>query len=371
MNNTSGDTSRFLKITVLLLTLAVTVAFVSMIRGFLLSLALAAIFAGLSHPLYRRVLALCRGRATLASTGTIAVLMVLVILPLLGLLEMVARQAYDLSQKLVPAVVDRVEHPEHLNLQFPDWVPFHEELQNPSPQIVSKIGEFASKAGGFLAGSVAKAAMGTVAFVLHLFVMLYAMFWFLKEGPVIRDKLKEFGPLPPATKDLLIEKGLSMSRATIKGTLVLGILQGTLGGLALAVAGIEGAIFWGVVMAVLSVIPAIGTALVWLPAAIYLIATGEIGAGVGLAVWCVAVVGTLDNIVRPRLVGGDTQMPDLIVMVSTLGGVSLFGAFGVILGPVLAVIFLTMWEVYAETFHNELAIPGGEEQLSETTASAS
>jgi predicted PurR-regulated permease PerM len=149
----------------------------------------------------------------------------------------------------------------------------------------------------------------------------------------------------------------SVSRATLKGTLVIGIVQGTLAGLALAAVGIKGAVFWGTVMAVLSIIPGIGTALVWAPAVIYLFLVGRTLPAVGLLLWCAIVVGTADNVLRPLLVGKDTEMPDLLVKLSTLGGLALFGAVGLVVGPVIAALFLAMWRIYSETFGEYLLTP--------------
>jgi len=147
-----------------------------------------------------------------------------------------------------------------------------------------------------------------------------------------------------------LQVGLSVSRATIKGTLIIGIIQGTLGGIGFAVAGIGSAVFWGALMAILSVLPGIGSALVWVPGVIYLLLTGNVVAGVLLAAWCAGVVGTIDNVLRPILVGRDTEMPDLLILLSTLGGLSLFGASGLVLGPVLAALFMTVLAIYSRVF---------------------
>ncbi len=156
----------------------------------------------------------------------------------------------------------------------------------------------------------------------------------------------------------MIDKFVSVSRATIKGTLVIGVVQGALAGAALAVAGIPSAVFWGTVMAVLSIIPGIGTGLVWVPSAIYLAATGRWLAAVLLVVWCALVVGSVDNVLRPRLVGRDTQMHDLLILFSTLGGLLLFGIVGVIIGPIIAALFVTIWDLYGAVFKDLLADDG-------------
>ena len=123
--------------------------------------------------------------------------------------------------------------------------------------------------------------------------------------------------------------------------------------------GIQGAVFWGTVMAVLSIIPAVGSGLVWVPAAVYLMVKGQLAAGIGLAVWCLVVVGSVDNVLRPVLVGRDTKMPDLLILLSTLGGLSLFGLVGFVIGPVVAALFLSVWEIYRAEFSGYLG-PGGE-----------
>ena len=140
--------------------------------------------------------------------------------------------------------------------------------------------------------------------------------------------------------------------------MIIGILQGGLAGLAFWVVGIEGSVFWGTIMTVLSVIPGVGTALVWVPAAVYLVATGSVVAGVGVTVFCAAVVGSVDNFLRPRLVGKDTQMHDLLILFSTLGGLFLFGVVGFILGPILAALFVTVWDIYGTAFRDVLPSTG-------------
>jgi predicted PurR-regulated permease PerM len=189
-----------------------------------------------------------------------------------------------------------------------------------------------------------------VGFLFQLFVMIYAMFFFLVGGRGILDKALVYIPLPGADKDLLVDKFISVARATIKGTFVVGLGQGGLAGLAFAVVGIHGAAFWGTIMVVLSIIPGIGTALIWVPAVVYLFVVGKTGLAIGLAVWCALVVGTVDNFLRPKLVGADTKMPDLLILLSTFGGLSMFGAVGLILGPIIAALFIAVWQIYGAAF---------------------
>ena len=146
----------------------------------------------------------------------------------------------------------------------------------------------------------------------------------------------------------------SITRATVKGTLVIGIIQGALAGVAFWVAGIEGAALWGTIMMILSIIPGIGAALVWVPAVIILFVTGHYLTATLLAAWCAAVVGTVDNFLRPMLVGRDAKMPDLLILIGTLGGLFLFGPIGFIVGPIVCGLFLTVWDIYGTTFREIL-----------------
>jgi predicted PurR-regulated permease PerM len=214
--------------------------------------------------------------------------------------------------------------------------------------------------------SVAAASRGTAVFFFHLFLMLYAMFFFLLRGKEYLARILYYIPLAPDSENRLVAKFVSVARATIKGTLVIGVIQGGLGGLGFVAAGIQGWAFWSVVMVILSIIPGIGTALVWVPAVIYLFAVGFAGKAIALGLWCALVVGMVDNLLRPRLVGRDTEMSDLLVLISTLGGIIAFGATGFIIGPIVAALWVTVWEIYGEMFSEVL--PLVEMPVTETVA---
>jgi predicted PurR-regulated permease PerM len=194
----------------------------------------------------------------------------------------------------------------------------------------------------------------TVLFLFHFVVMLYTMYFFLTDGPRLVRTMLAYVPLAEVDKQRMLDKFVSVTRATLKGTILIGLAQGVLGGLAFWVVGIEGAIFWGTVMTVLSIIPGVGGALVWVPAAIILASTGSFWQGLGLALFSSLVIGSVDNLLRPILVGRDTQMHELLIFFSTLGGLLAFGAMGFILGPILAALFLTVWEMFGVAFRGEL-----------------
>ena len=183
------------------------------------------------------------------------------------------------------------------------------------------------------------------------------MYFFLTGGPGLLGGVLAYLPLTEADKQRMVGKFVSVIRATLKGTILIGVAQGLLGGLAFWAVGIDGAIFWGTVMTVLSIIPGVGGALVWVSAAI-IMTTGEIWRGIALTVFCALVVGSVDNVLRPRLVGQDTKLHELLIFFSTLGGLMLFGAMGFILGPILAALFVTAWEMFGTAFRTALAEPG-------------
>ena len=350
MESISRDQRKLHKTVLVLLTLAISIVFIGMIRGFLTALFLAAIFSGMCFPLNSWLRGKLRGRETLAALGTLALVTLMILVPLLGLFGVVAAQAFELSEQILPWIKQHTDGASGLSELIPPGVPYRERLEEYSGQIMTKVGELAAKVGSFLVSGLSAATQGTAEFFLALFVMLYAMFFFLKEGHALRDATLRYFPLPTDVKQKLIDKGVSVARATIKGTIVIGIVQGLLGGLAFAVVGLPGAALWGTVMAVASVIPGIGTALVWIPAVGYLLVVGKTWPAVGLAIWCALVVGTVDNLLRPKLVGSDTEMPDILILVSTFGGLSMFGAVGLIIGPMVAAIFMAVWGIFGQAF---------------------
>ncbi len=353
MTQTGFDQERFRRNFLLVLAIAISLLFFAMIRGFLVAVLVAAIFSGVSYPLYARLLRRLRNRKALASIITLMVVLLVIVVPVLAFLGLVATQAIQISQEVRPWVEAQISQPSALD-QLLERIPFLEALAPYEDQITAKAAELAGRAGTFIVNSLAAATRGTAVFFFMLFVMLYAMFFFLMDGRAILDRILYYMPLSSEDEERMVEKFVSVTRATVKGTLVIGIVQGGLGGMAFAVVGIKGAAFWGTIMAVLSIIPGVGTALIWVPAVVYLFAVGKVAAGIGLTIWCAVVVGTADNVLRPWLVGKDTKMSDLLILLGTLGGLVLFGAVGIIIGPIVAALFVTVWDIYGTAFKDVL-----------------
>jgi len=335
--------------------LGITGLLLWMIREFIEPLFLAAVFSGLLHPFYDWLRARVR-YPWLASVLTVLGFF-LVALLLSGLLVgVVAKEAVDLSEKLMPAVSKHMEGSDLAGMRgwVVERVPWLGDVLPDSHRVAEKLGELSTKAADFIVRSLSTLTTGAAGFILKLFVMLYAMFFFLKDGPEILHRGKLVVPLSEHDKDKVLDRFLSVTRATLKGSLVIGVLQGGLCGAALWLAGIESPVFLGVLMMVLSVIPGLGAPLVWVPAVIVLWVRGDIGWAIGVTAWCAAVVGNVDNVLRPRLVGHDTKMPDLLILVGTLGGIFLFGIVGFIVGPIICALFLTAWEIYVVAFRQAL-----------------
>ena len=342
---------------VVLLVVFISAVFLSMIRSFLMAIFLAGIFSALSRPIYHWLDKLLRGRRSLASILTLLLIIIVVVLPLGVLTGVVTGQAIKVSQTAVPWVKTQLSQPGAVS-EFLETIPYYDKIAPHSELILRKAGELVGSISQFLVNNLSSAAMGAVNLLFMLFVWLYTMYFFLMDGDKLLEKILYYLPLQDHDEQQMLDRFTSVTRATLKGTAVIGILQGGLAGLAFWVVGIPSAAFWGVIMVVLSIIPSVGTAIVWVPVALILGFGGAVGKAVGLFVFCGLVVGSLDNLLRPILVGKDTQMHELMIFFGTMGGIFMFGMVGVIIGPIIAALFVTVWEIYGQAFQDVLPDTG-------------
>jgi predicted PurR-regulated permease PerM len=294
-----------------------------------------------------------KGHRHFASVTTLLLMIVVVLIPLLLLIGVVVAQAIDVGQAVTPWIKENLEQPDKIS-EYLQHLPFYDQLLPYREVILEKAGKIVGTISKWIVGGLSQATLGTANFLFMSLVFLYTMYFFQMDGDRLIRKILYYLPLNSDDENLMLEKFTSVTRATIKGTMLIGILQGGLAGGAFAVAGLDNAVFWGTVMAVLSIIPSVGSALVWIPAGIILIAHGETAAGVGLLVFCGVVVGSLDNVLRPILVGKDTKMHELMIFFSTLGGIMMFGITGIFIGPLIASLFVTIWELYGLAFSDYL-----------------
>ena len=337
------------KVVLVLIVTSVSALFFSMISQFIMAIFLAGLFSALAQPVYRRLNVLFKGRRHAASLTTLLMMIVVVLIPLAILGGLVVGQAIDVGQTAVPWVRQNLSQPDHLT-EYLQLLPFYEYLEPYRTLILERAGQLVGSISNWIVGFLSQATLGTANFLFMTFVFLYTMYFFQMDGHKLVRKILYYLPLNSADEGLMLDKFTSVTRATLKGSLVIGVLQGGLAGIAFAVAGIDNAVFWGTVMAVLSVIPSIGSALIWFPAAVVLIMGGNVVAGIGLMAFCGVVVGSLDNVLRPILVGKDTRMHELMIFFSTLGGIFMFGITGLFIGPLIASLFITVWELYGIAF---------------------
>jgi len=219
------------------------------------------------------------------------------------------------------------------------------EIYNLS-SLYAKISSGMMQASKYLATQAFDIGQNFFAFLVEFCIMLYLLFFLLKDGPALTHRIKNLIPLTDEHKQFLFQKFNTVVRATVKGNVVIAAVQGLLGGLIFWILGIQGALLWGVVMGFLSLLPAVGAAIVWLPVAVYFLVTGNVWNGAILILFGFLVIGLSDNILRPLLVGKDTKMPDYLVLISTLGGLSLFGLTGFVIGPLIAAMFIAIWDLF-------------------------
>ena len=340
----------------LLLLALVTVAFFWIISPFFGAVFWAMVLALMFMPVHRRLCARLRGRDTLAALGTLLFCMVIVVVPMIFVVGAMVDEATSFTQRLRTGEFNPRTYFEQIQNALPGWL---RDLLGRfglfnAQDVVDKLTAAVVQGGQALTTRALAIGQNTLMLLVNLGIMLYLLFFFLRDGRDLAQTIRRAVPMQRQHTDFLLSKFATVVRATVKGTVVVALVQGMLGGVAFAFLGIHGAVLWGVVMSVLSLLPAIGAALVWAPVAIYLIATGSMIEGLGLAAWGVGVMGMVDNLLRPILVGKETKLPDYLVLLSTIGGLSIFGVNGFLIGPAIAALFVATWALFS---HEEGATP--------------
>lgn len=345
--------------TFLLLLLLVTLAFFWVLWPFYGAVFWGAIFALMFSPLFLRLLRKMPKKRTLAAVLTVSIILVLVILPVGFISAMLAQEAVSVYQRVQSGELSVSRYFQQVFDALPAWTTGLLERSglNNLGLIQARISESLTKGSQFIATQALGIGQNAFDFFVSFFIMLYLLFFFLRDGSALSRRIREAIPLEADIKRNLFSKFTTVIRATVKGNIAVAMLQGALGGLIFWILGIHAPVLWGTLMAFLSLLPAVGAALVWIPVAIYFLATGAVWQGVVLIAFGVLVIGLVDNILRPVLVGKDTKMPDYVVLVSTIGGMSLFGLNGFVIGPVIAAMFMAAWDIFAKARQDELVLP--------------
>lgn len=323
---------------------AVSAAFLWLTLDFIKPVFWAAVLAIIFDPLHRRMVTLTGGRTTIAALTTTVLVLLVVFIPLSLIGVAVSREGIALYGRITTGEID----PSSLIERFD---PMLRNLVSRAGVDMGSLEKNVTAAAGDVAQLIASRAIVVGQNVLSVLaqtaLMLYLLFFFLRDGEQLLSAIGGAVPLGGVRQRALFGRFATVARATLKGTLLVGAVQGVLGGILFWIVGISSPVFWGVIMTVLSLVPLVGPALVWAPAGIIFLATGAVTKGIVLLAGGALVVGTADNILRPLLVGRETRMPDYMVLLSTLGGLSVFGLAGFVAGPVIAALFLSVWDMFA------------------------
>lgn len=302
-------------------------------------------------PVAERLAMRLQGRRGLAAGLTLLLIVAVVIVPLVSVGTLLIDQAIDTYSRLQSRQLDFNKIFNDVERGLPPWLGGLIDRYGfgDLDALQRRLSVFLTS--GLRVAATQALAIGSSAFgfVVALGVMLYLTFFLLRDGRQLTRRIGETVPLRPEQRHDLFIKFTTVIRATIKGSIVVAIVQGAIGGIVFWALGIEAALLWGVVMGILSLLPAIGTALIWVPVAIYLFAVGDVGKGIILVLCGVLVIGMIDNVLRPILVGKDTAMPDYVVLIATLGGIGVMGINGFIIGPVIAAMFIASWEIFTQS----------------------
>ena len=341
--------------TFLLLLILVTVLFFRLLLPFFGAIFWAIALTVLFLPLQQLIRQRCRLGPNAAALATLACCILIVVVPVALVLSSGVQQGVDLYHKLEGGEIDYSSYVDRAKAAFPQVVSLLDRVGINPDGLRQQFSDVAVSASQFVAKRSLTIGQNALNLTVSAALMLYMTFFFLRDNRRLVELLIRALPLGDARERLLFAKFAEVTRATVKGNLVVAATQGALGGLIFWILDVQAALLWGVVMAIASLLPAVGAALIWGPVAIYFLVSGDYVSGIVLIVFGAGVIGLVDNLLRPVLVGRDTQMPDYLVLLSTLGGFAMFGVNGFVIGPLVAALFLAFWDIFIREFNPETA----------------
>ena len=330
------------------LVVAVTLALGYILLPFFGAILWGVIMALLFAPLNRWLLPRVRHQPNTAAMLTLLIVLFVVVLPAALVAASLVREAALVFQRIQSGDLDPTRYFQGVFNALPSWVASLLEYigLGSFSTVLRRLTSALTQGTQFIAEQTFTIGQNTFDFVASLFITLYLAFFLIRDGREVVQTVGHAIPLAAIHKQALLQKFVTVIRATVKGNLLIAAIQGALGGLAFGYLGVSGALLWAVLMGFLSLVPAVGAALVWLPVAVYFFIAGEILKSLALLAYGVLVIGLVDNLLRPFLVGKDTRLPDYIVMITTLGGMAVFGINGFVLGPVIAAMFFAVWHIH-------------------------
>lgn len=346
------DFSKMRNFLFLILLAVVTIAFIWIIKTFAYPIFWAAIIAAVFYPVYKAIDRKIKV-PNLSTALTMMMILIIIVVPLILVSILVVGESFDLYNS-ISNNSGQISQNLHEAIEWVKNNPYTAQWNIDQTFWTEKFSELAKTVTGFLLNSAKELTQNSIIFLIMFVITFYTLFFFVRDGEKLLKKLMHLCPLGDEHEKMLYSKFTSTARATIKGSLIVGLIQGTLGGAMFAVAGIPGALIWGILMVLLASVPGIGPYFVWLPAAIIMLLIGNTWTGIGMILFGALVIGTIDNILRPILVGKDSQMHPLLVLLSTLGGIAVFGISGFIIGPIIASLMMAFWEMYEHYYRKEL-----------------
>ena len=328
----------------------VTIAFAWLLLPYYSAVLWAVILAVVFSPVQQRLERLLGGRKNIAALLSVLMCICLVIIPMLAIFGSLVQEGNSLYQRLSSREFDLNSYISRILGALPDsleeWLTRFE--LGDFAEWRARISSAIMQGSQLFAGKLVSFGQNTLQFFIGFGIMLYLLFFLFRDGVDLGRKIRQAIPLNDEDTRQFLEKFIAVIRATVKGNILIAIIQGTIGGVTFWSLGVEAALLWGVLMTFLSMLPAVGAALVWVPAAAWFFASGEWVSGGILVFVGVFVIGLVDNLLRPPLVGKGTRMPDYVVLISTVGGISLIGINGFVVGPLIAAMFIAAWSLLAE-----------------------
>lgn len=336
-----------------LLLTAASVGFFLLIKPILYPIFWAGVIAWLFYPLYCKIQGKVFHNKSIASFITVSCILCIFIIPISGIVLLILQQSIQIYSESEKQITEIYDHIKRFSEQLGD-LSFIRLLESSGVDWEEKIVGYVRALSEFIFTGLHYATNGTIRFIVGFFVMLYTLYFFLKDGEWMIKRVLHLSPLDSKSEKIIYEKFTAVIGGTLKGTFLVGLIQGVLAGVIFWIAGIIAPAFWGLIMTILALLPSVGPALLSLPAGLILLIQGKIWQGVFVLVLGVGLVSVVDNFLRPYLVGRDIHMHPLFVFFSTLGGLALFGLSGFIIGPIVASIFIALWTIYEHRFKNEL-----------------
>ncbi len=324
-----------------------TIAFLWLLKPFAYPIFWGAVIAGLFGPLYKRVNRKLR-HPNVSTAMMLIVVIFVIILPLVVIASVLLAQAIDMYSALKDTADIQQKAQGIINLLKGN--PYLQKLDLDEKALTETFYNISGSISKYIVGYLTDLTQNTLLLIINFVVMLYCLFFFIRDGDRLLRGSLYILELKDEIGNRIYERFTSTARATLKGTLIIGLIQGTMGGILFWAVGINSAIVWGVIMVLAAMIPGIGCAIIWAPAALIMLATGHIWEGIVILAVGSLVISSIDNILRPLLVGKDTQMHPLLIFLSTLGGIAVFGVSGFVIGPIITALLSTLWEIYEKDY---------------------